>query len=77
MSLIKSKTEFVTLALAIVMLIPCYFSLSGLWFYFTNEGNIRSEGLIVIGFMSVFSLVITIPYTIVVAAYFKTITKKT
>ena len=76
MSLVKSKIEYVTLILAILMLVPCYFSLSGLFFYFTNEGIIRSEGLIVIGFMSVFSIVIAIPYAIIVAGYFKIITKR-
>ncbi|MEB8433126.1 hypothetical protein OO007_12885 [Cocleimonas sp. KMM 6892] len=59
------KTQIWFVILAVLMLIPCYFGLLGIHGYYTSSDPLfKSESLIVIGFMAVYSLVLVIPYLI-------------
>ena len=61
------------------MIVPCYFAFKGLWgFLYSGEPiHLRNEGLIVVALMSVYSLVVTIPYMVSLYCLRRKISKKT
>ncbi len=63
------KTKIWFILLALLMLVPCYFSLKAIYhFYFSSypveHVYIRNENWIVVGFMALYSMLLVIPYLI-------------
>ena len=60
------------------MLVPSYLAVQRLYLYITNpESQLRTENLIVVGYMATFSLVLTIPYLVACLMLKKGIPKQT
>jgi cytochrome c biogenesis protein CcdA len=63
--------------LSVLMLVPCYFSVISVYYFHTGTiEQYKSENLIVIAFMAVYSLVLALPYIISLAIFRKILEKK-
>jgi len=56
------KPTLLTSIFAILALVPCYFSFKGLWFFLNSDQATNSEGLIVMGIMTIPALILLVLY---------------
>jgi cytochrome c biogenesis protein CcdA len=72
-----SKKKIWLAILSLLMLIPCYFGVLGIYYFYTGpDRQYRIESLMVLGYMAVYSLVLVIPYLISLFVFRRKVTKQ-
>ena len=67
----KNKWNYPFVALAILMLIPSALSVSAAWYFMTSASPSKSEALIGIAYMSIYSVILWAPFIIGVIIFWR------
>ena len=72
----KSKIDYLLWFLSVLMLIPCYISITGIQVFFDSKNPVNYEGLEVVAYMVLYSTILWLPYFLVLLVFRKKVNRK-